>query len=369
MIMIGVYYIKNKINNKIYIGSSKDIYTRKSQHYSELRGNYHTNIILQRSWNKYGEDSFEFGILEETTIENRFEIEQKYINKYYDGGVNCYNLNKYTTEPPVHKKPCALYNLNGELLRVFDSIRECANYLNLNETTVKGSISRDNSVIKNKYMVESIKGDEIVKKIKRYSPTNLRYIYLLNEDNSISKEFSSISSLCIFLNGKRDKTEETKISSCLNFVYKYKNSKIIYKSDYENFKGYFDKDLHVYKYILKYDLKGKLLEVIENKYGLKFRGSQADNCKINTRLKSLHRNIFRVYNNEYIYLRSDEILGHIETNIIFYIVYDIESGCKKEFVKAKNLYKYMGITKSKFEYHFYSNKLYKDKYLFFKEEY
>lgn len=369
MVVIGVYYIKNKINNKIYIGSSKDIYTRKSQHYSELRGNYHANIMLQRAWNKYGEESFEFGILEETSIENRFEIEQRYINKYYDGGVNCYNLNKYATEPPIYSKPCALYNLNGELLRVFESIRECANYLNLNETTVKGSISRENSMIKNKYMVKLIKGDEVVKKIKRYFPTNLRDIYLLNEDNSISKKFSSVPSLCIFLNGKRDKSEETKISNCLNLVYRYKNSKIIYKSDYEKFKGYFEKDLHVYKYILKYDLKGNLLESIENKYGLKFRGSQADNCKINTRLKSLNRKSLRAHNNKYIYLRSDEIWEAIETNIVYYVVYDTEEKLKIEFVKAKDLYSHMGITKSRFEYYFYSNKLYENRYLFFKEEY
>lgn len=61
----GVYCILNKVNNKRYIGSTvisfKD---RMSHHRSRLKANGHKNIHIQRSWNKYGEDSFDFIILE-----------------------------------------------------------------------------------------------------------------------------------------------------------------------------------------------------------------------------------------------------------------------------------------------------------------
>jgi group I intron endonuclease len=59
----GVYSITNKVNGCVYIGSSVDIYTRRCHHLSDLRHGRHRNQHLQRSWNKYGEDSFEFAVL------------------------------------------------------------------------------------------------------------------------------------------------------------------------------------------------------------------------------------------------------------------------------------------------------------------
>lgn len=61
---IGIYQIKNLINNKIYIGSSVKIKSRWSQHIHYLNKNIHDNKHLQHAWNKYGADAFEFTILE-----------------------------------------------------------------------------------------------------------------------------------------------------------------------------------------------------------------------------------------------------------------------------------------------------------------
>lgn len=60
----GVYYILNKKNNKIYIGSSKRINRRFYEHRYFLNNQNHGNEHLQKAWNKYGEDNFEFGIIE-----------------------------------------------------------------------------------------------------------------------------------------------------------------------------------------------------------------------------------------------------------------------------------------------------------------
>lgn len=60
----GVYYILNKKNNKIYIGSSKHINRRFYEHKYFLNNHNHGNEHLQKAWNKYGEDNFEFGIIE-----------------------------------------------------------------------------------------------------------------------------------------------------------------------------------------------------------------------------------------------------------------------------------------------------------------
>lgn len=60
----GIYQIKNLINGKIYIGSSRYIKSRLSSHKRDLIRNEHDNTYLQYSWNKYGENAFEFSRLE-----------------------------------------------------------------------------------------------------------------------------------------------------------------------------------------------------------------------------------------------------------------------------------------------------------------
>lgn len=60
----GIYSILNKSNGKVYVGQAVKTNRRLSNHKSALRGNHHTNKHLQSSWNKYGEDAFEFNVLE-----------------------------------------------------------------------------------------------------------------------------------------------------------------------------------------------------------------------------------------------------------------------------------------------------------------
>lgn len=71
--------ILNKINNKVYIGQSIDIYARHRQHKSELNNNKHCNKHLQNAWNKYGKENFKFSILCETLQSKLNELEQYYI--------------------------------------------------------------------------------------------------------------------------------------------------------------------------------------------------------------------------------------------------------------------------------------------------
>lgn len=81
--MGAIYSIINKENGKIYVGQSVNPTNRKYQHFSQLRGNYHPNHHLQHSFNKYGEDSFEFGILENCANEKLNDNEEWWID-YFD---------------------------------------------------------------------------------------------------------------------------------------------------------------------------------------------------------------------------------------------------------------------------------------------
>jgi len=79
--MPGIYQIKNKINNNIYVGSAKDFSRRIGEHTKLLKKNKHHSSYLQHAWNKYGEDNFIFGLLE--VVEDLSQLikrEQHYID-------------------------------------------------------------------------------------------------------------------------------------------------------------------------------------------------------------------------------------------------------------------------------------------------
>lgn len=81
--MFCTYKIICSGNNKNYYGSSNDFPRRKSQHLSYLRRNIHINKHLQNAYNKYGEDSFIFIVLETFNNSDDMEAaEQKLIDKY-----------------------------------------------------------------------------------------------------------------------------------------------------------------------------------------------------------------------------------------------------------------------------------------------
>lgn len=103
-ILCGIYCIKNIKNNKKYIGLSKDIARRWCEHRSELNRNVHTNSCLQNAWNKYGEESFEFYIVELCDSQDLIDKEVYYIRKYktlsHENGYNItpggeYNITNY----------------------------------------------------------------------------------------------------------------------------------------------------------------------------------------------------------------------------------------------------------------------------------
>jgi group I intron endonuclease len=149
----GIYCITNTVNNKQYIGSSKNIYYRLKRHQSELQRGTHVNPYLLNSYVKYGKDHFVVSIIEEVSIEQLTQKEQEYIDKLKPA----YNITlevirntpseeskrkisatlkkqkllgilKYPTHDDK-KKPVVIYDINCNCIGEYDSERAAARKL------------------------------------------------------------------------------------------------------------------------------------------------------------------------------------------------------------------------------------------------
>ena len=143
----GIYCIINIKNSKRYIGSSKNIRQRLWTHRACLRHNNHENAHLQAAWNKYGEDNFDYFILEPCKEDILLRREQYYIDSIKPE----YNINLETQRPPctlesrkkqseTRKKlyaegklkpsfkhiPTYVYDLEGNFLKEYSSMKEAA---------------------------------------------------------------------------------------------------------------------------------------------------------------------------------------------------------------------------------------------------
>jgi group I intron endonuclease len=104
MLKSGIYRLLNVSTGKFYIGSGLDIVRRWRGHKSNLNSNCHCNYRLQNAWNKYGQDSFRFYVLEYCAKEMLLTREQ-----YWFDVTGCsnrdigYNIAKLAGSTSGHK--------------------------------------------------------------------------------------------------------------------------------------------------------------------------------------------------------------------------------------------------------------------------
>jgi len=150
----GIYCIKNKIDNKRYIGRDKKALLKRRwyAHISKLRKNNHTNAYLQNAWNKYGDLYFKFEVLEKlenSTKQERLQLEDKY----------CITLNTYNTtqgfniradletkleerneSKRIYKRVYQLHKETGEIIKIWDSRLEIGEVFGLSYKRTEGII-------------------------------------------------------------------------------------------------------------------------------------------------------------------------------------------------------------------------------------
>jgi len=118
--MIGIYKIENKLNHKVYIGQSIHLERRQKDHIKALCRGKHINKHLQSAWNKYGQDNFEFSVLEECAENILTEREQYWID-YYGGLNSSNNYNKREAGDKGHlseesRLKCSLHNKGKKVI-------------------------------------------------------------------------------------------------------------------------------------------------------------------------------------------------------------------------------------------------------------
>ena len=165
---MAIYKIVNKKNGKFYIGSTKNINIRWADHKRELNQNKHHCSRLQNSWNKHGEENFEFLVIEEIVcFKDLLKREQFYLDKlkpYNDifgynispnacGGFRGVSIKGRKLNYNSKKaKPVNQFSLDGKLIKKWKSGRQIYNELGFSVYPIL------NPAPSAKWKVRSIKG-------------------------------------------------------------------------------------------------------------------------------------------------------------------------------------------------------------------
>lgn len=140
----GVYIIENTKTNKYYIGSTLVSFERRfKDHIKKLRSDNHHSKKLQRSFNKHGEESFKFRILEVT--KNAREVEQKWLDKYkpfYNMTltVGTIDNHSYDTKIKISRlqggKSIDICNMEGNVIKTVNFQREASEFVSGDQSKV-----------------------------------------------------------------------------------------------------------------------------------------------------------------------------------------------------------------------------------------
>jgi group I intron endonuclease len=94
-----IYKIINLVNDKFYVGSTTNKKVRFREHRKQLRGNRHHCKHLQAAWNKYGEEKFDFRVVEEVPVEQELWVAEDRWLREHHGKPYCYNSGAAAVAP------------------------------------------------------------------------------------------------------------------------------------------------------------------------------------------------------------------------------------------------------------------------------
>lgn len=90
---MGVYKITSKIDGKVYIGQSTNMYKRKTAHFSKLKRNRSKNSRLQLAYNLYGKENLKFEFVEIVNNKDTLKEKENYWIKYFKSNIQRFGYN------------------------------------------------------------------------------------------------------------------------------------------------------------------------------------------------------------------------------------------------------------------------------------
>lgn len=189
-ILCGIYCIKNRLNQKCYIGQAVDIYERWKRHKK-----LYDMCAIHRAIQKYGINNFDFSIIELCPCELLDEKEIYWIN-YYNSYQNGYNETSGGHRPThtICDRPIEMYDLEGNYVKDFSSMASAARELNCSISLINAVIHLRRPTAKG-YQFKAKNDDTIQIKpfIKKKSGPVGKAVIQYDLNNNIINEYISIS--------------------------------------------------------------------------------------------------------------------------------------------------------------------------------
>lgn len=251
----GIYYFRNKINNKYYIGQSIKIRKRVLHHLSNYKTERYNNAIY-RAFKKYGFENFEFGILNtfrnalsKETKEKLDELEKYYIQKYNSYGQTGYNetlggdagiLGYKMTEDQLEKiskasklnnttaKKIYMYNLKDKYYITACSIRDASKITGIYYSNISRLVNK--KYIKNtvKYFLCSFLKEDLENQKNSLTKEEIEYI-ISNENIGRFKKGHNYSSKNADIKSNKRKLSKSHKENISESLKKYKRIEVYNK--------------------------------------------------------------------------------------------------------------------------------------------
>lgn len=251
-----VYKIWCKANNRYYIGQTLNFKQRVCYHKTYLRRRSHSNKILQRAFNKYGEENFEFSIIERCNDLDHLNEREIFWIKYFEGVTKGFNiqlgghsdrpslrgLRKLKKKAQKQNKSVRQYTLSGELVTEFISLKQAAEKIGCSSSEILRACKGELEQARNfqwRYTKDGINQLSKVLSFKEKSSNHLKNYNKITKSKSIIqkdkegnflKRYTSISEAVKLNNFKNASmitnclTQRPYCKTAYGYVWEYENN-------------------------------------------------------------------------------------------------------------------------------------------------
>lgn len=201
-----VYLTTNKVNNKIYIGVHETenpeifdgyigcgAYINKPSSYNKGKTHLHKAIL------KYGVSAFYRHTLRVfDNLEDALDLEAWLVTEDFIKRTDTYNMTIGGQIPPVMSKTIYEFNLNGDLIKTWDSIKDITSTYNVNKDRIAMCI-KDKRSFNNSFWSDTNRIN-----VSEYRLSSRGYVFQYNKEGVLLNTFENASEAALKLDISRD---------------------------------------------------------------------------------------------------------------------------------------------------------------------